>query len=252
MNRIDHTVVKEKMEVKPYEANREKKEQVAEMFDNIAHRYDFLNHFFSLGIDKIWRKKAIHILDKSHPASVLDVATGTGDFAIQYAGKNPTVKITGVDISAGMLEIGKKKLVKGKLNDRIVMVQADSEKLPFIDNTFDGYTVGFGVRNFQHLDAGLKEMLRVLKPGAMGVILEFSRPKKFPVKQLFGFYFKRIMPALGKLVSKDHRAYTYLPESVDAFPDGQQFLDVMTRCGYRNVSMKTVSGGIATIYTGVK
>jgi demethylmenaquinone methyltransferase/2-methoxy-6-polyprenyl-1,4-benzoquinol methylase len=222
--------------VTPYYKETSKKEQVAEMFDNIAHSYDFLNHFFSLGIDKIWRKKALKILKKENPNSILDVATGTGDFALQGIknGVPATGKITGLDISNGMLEVGRKKISKKNLGDRIEMVQGDSENLPFEDNTFDATMVAFGVRNFQNLSAGLTDMNRVIKPGATCVVLEFSKPKKFPIKQIFGFYFKRIMPSLGKLVSKDSRAYTYLPESVDAFPEGPAFIGIMHNCGYKN------------------
>jgi demethylmenaquinone methyltransferase/2-methoxy-6-polyprenyl-1,4-benzoquinol methylase len=252
MNGRRRMLVNTPMEVKPYSDSTAKKEQVAVMFDNIAHRYDFLNHFFSAGIDRRWRSKAIAMLEKQHPATVLDIATGTADFALQYARKNTQVHITGVDISAGMLDIGKRKIAQHGWQERIRLMQGDGEQLPFGDDSFDGYTVGFGVRNFQDLEKGLKEMLRVLKPGGMGVILEFSKPTGFPVRQVFGFYFRRIMPLLGRMISKDHRAYTYLPESVDAFPSGQAFLDVMTACGYRGVHMKKVSGGIATIYTGVK
>ena len=223
------------------------------MFDNIAHSYDFLNHFFSLGIDVLWRKKAIRILKKEHPKLVLDIATGTGDFALEAARMNLGAdKIIGVDISAGMLEVGRKKIETRKLSNLIELRLGDSENLPFESNTFDGFTVAFGVRNFQNLEAGLGEMLRVLKPGKLGIILEFSQPSKFPMKQLFGFYFKRIMPGLGKLVSKDHRAYTYLPESVQAFPSGEAFLTLMKKMGYKDVQCISLTGGIASIYLGRK
>ncbi len=239
--------------VKPYSDTSGKKEQVAEMFDNIAHSYDFLNHFFSLGIDVLWRKKALKILKKTNPVNILDVATGTGDFAIQAAGMDvASGKITGIDISRGMLDVGVTKLQKKGLADKIELIQADSENLPFEDETFDGFTVGFGVRNFEHLEAGLKDMHRVLKPGAMGIVLEFSKPSKFPMKLLFGFYFRFIMPTIGKLVSKDSRAYTYLPESVQAFPEGNEFVEILKRCGYSDVKAKPLTGGIATIYTGIR
>lgn len=224
------------------------------MFDNIAHSYDFLNHFFSLGIDRIWRKKAIRILKKENPESILDIATGTGDFALQAIRKGvpKTGKITGLDISNGMLEIGRKKITKRDLSDRIEMVQGDSENLPFNDNTFDATMVAFGVRNFQNLQKGLQDMYRVIKPDALCVVLEFSKPKMFPLKQVFGFYFKRVMPAFGKLVSKDSRAYTYLPESVDAFPEGEQFIKIMSDCGYKSPQQKKLFGGVASIYWGRK
>jgi demethylmenaquinone methyltransferase / 2-methoxy-6-polyprenyl-1,4-benzoquinol methylase len=239
--------------VKPYSAEGEKKEQVAEMFNNIAHSYDFLNHFFSLGIDVLWRKKAIRILKKENPKLVLDVATGTGDFALEAVRmKLGADKIVGVDISEGMLEVGRKKIEAKKMSHIIEMRLGDSENLPFSSDTFDGCIVAFGVRNFQNLEKGLMDMHRVLKPGALCVILEFSQPGKFPMKQLFGFYFKRVMPGVGKLVSKDHRAYTYLPESVQAFPSGVKFLEVMTKAGYRDVQCIPLTGGIASIYLGRK
>ncbi len=239
--------------VKPYSQEGTKKEQVATMFDNIAHRYDFLNHFFSLGIDILWRKKAIRILKKENPQLVLDIATGTGDFALEAVRmKLNAKKIIGVDISNGMLEIGRKKIAEKGLSDQIEMVLGDSENLPFTDNYFDAFTVAFGVRNFENLEKGLKEMLRVLKPGSTGIVLEFSKPKSFPMKQLFGFYFKNIMPAIGKIMSKDHRAYTYLPESVQAFPDGENFLAIMKSAGYRETRCISLTGGIASIYIGKK
>ncbi len=240
--------------VTPYSNEASKKEQVAEMFDNIAHSYDFLNHFFSLGIDKLWRKKAINILKKENPGSILDVATGTGDFALQSIknGLPLSGKITGLDISNGMLEVGRKKITKKNLSDRIDMVQGDSENMPFEDNTFDATMVAFGVRNFQNLKPGLQDMYRVIKPNALCVVLEFSKPKVFPIKQLFGFYFKKIMPFFGKLVSKDARAYTYLPESVDAFPEGEAFKGIMKECGYREIEQKMLFGGVASIYWGRK
>lgn len=240
-------------EVKPYSQEGEKKQQVAEMFNNISHSYDFLNHFFSLGIDVLWRKRAIRILKKENPHRILDVATGTGDFALEAVRmKMQDVQITGVDISAGMIEVGKKKVAKKKLEHAITLQIADSENLPFDTGHFDAFTVAFGVRNFQDLRKGMSEMLRVLKPGGMGVIIEFSRPNRFPIKQLFTFYFKYVMPTIGKLVSKDARAYTYLPESVDAFPSGKDFLKVMTELGYREVKCIPLSGGIASIYIGKK
>jgi demethylmenaquinone methyltransferase/2-methoxy-6-polyprenyl-1,4-benzoquinol methylase len=238
--------------VKPYNnANTSKKEEVEEMFDNISGKYDFLNHFLSLGIDKIWRKKAIKILQKYQPKVIMDMATGTGDFAIAALKLNPT-RIVGVDLSNGMLEVGRKKMIKRKVSHLIEMVQGDSEKLNFENETFDAFTVGFGVRNFQNLDAGLGELLRVLKPKGVGLILEFSKPKKFPVKQYFKFHSKFIIPTIGRMVSKDKAAYTYLPESVEAFPEGQRFIDIMTDVGFKNVQSKIVGGGIATIYYGFK
>ena len=229
-----------------------KKNQVARMFDGIAHRYDFLNHFFSLGIDVLWRKACIRMLKKEHPQTLLDVATGTADFAIEAVRMGLDVHVSGVDISAGMLEVGREKVAARGWNDRIELIPGDSVSLPFDDHTFDAYTVAFGVRNFEDLQGGLRDMLRVLKPGAMGLVLEFSKPKHFPIKQVFGLYFKYIMPTVGKWVSKDPSAYTYLPESVQAFPEGEGFLEELRRAGYEDVQAKSLTGGIATIYTGRK
>ncbi len=241
--------------VTPYEAaeDRAKKEQVAEMFDNIAHSYDQLNHLLSFGIDIRWRKKAIKMLKKLNPERVMDVATGTGDFAIEAARMGVNAKeIIGVDISKGMLEVGKVKIKKKGMEGLIDLRYGDSENLPFEDDYFDAYTAAFGVRNFENLEKGLTDMLRVLKPGGTGFILEFSKPSSFPFKQMYWFYFKVILPVVGKLVSKDNRAYTYLPESVQAFPQGDEFLAIMNTCGYTNVKRKALTGGIATIYTGEK
>jgi len=240
-------------EIKPYNTSGEKKQEVAEMFNNIAPTYDFLNHFFSLGIDVRWRKQAINILKKENPALVLDVATGTADFALEAVRMDlGAKKIIGIDISEGMLEMGRKKIIDKNLSEIIELRVGDSENLPFEQNSFDAFTVAFGVRNFQNLEKGMTEMLRVLKPGAIGIVLEFSKPKKFPMKQLFGFYFKRLMPFVGKIVSKDARAYSYLPESVQAFPDGEDFLAVMLKVGYREVKQISLTGGIASIYIGKK
>ncbi len=223
------------------------------MFNNISGSYDFLNHFFSMGIDVLWRKKAIRILKKENPKRVLDMATGTGDFALEAARMDLGAdKIIGMDISEGMLEIGRKKVAAKGLTELIQLQAGDSENLPFENQSFDAFTVAFGVRNFQNLEKGLAELLRVLKPGSLGVVLEFSRPKKFPVKQLFGFYFKYIIPLIGRIVSKDHRAYTYLPESVDAFPAGEDFIKVMQKVGYTDCRYISLSGGIAGIYLGRK
>ncbi len=242
----------EKKVVKPYnKSDKTKKEEVAEMFDNISERYDFLNHFLSLGIDKLWRKRAVKLLKPLKPKRIIDLATGTGDFAIAALKLNPE-KIVGVDISDGMLEKGRIKMKKRGVEQTVEMINGDSEDLPFEDNYFDALTVGFGVRNYENLEKGLAEMLRVIRPGGMAVILEFSKPKKFPVKQLFNFYSKRIIPILGKSISKDDAAYAYLPESVEAFPEGKDFLDILEKVGYKNVKAKPVSGGIATIYTGLK
>jgi demethylmenaquinone methyltransferase/2-methoxy-6-polyprenyl-1,4-benzoquinol methylase len=242
----------EKKEVKPYGSNdRSKKQEVEQMFDNISGKYDFLNHFLSLGIDRLWRKKAVLELQSLAPQKLLDIATGTGDFAISLMRLQP-VEIVGLDLSNGMLEVGRKKMKAKKLDHIIKMVQGDSENLPFQSNYFDGLTVGFGVRNFENLEKGLAEMLRVVRTDGKLVILEFSKPKTFPIKQFFGFYSKKVIPFLGKNISKDEKAYAYLPESVEAFPEGKSFLDILQKVGYRNVQATPVSGGIATIYTGFK
>ena len=240
--------------VTPYTTpeNETKKKQVERMFDNIAHKYDFLNHFFSLGIDVLWRKRCIRILRKESPKTILDMATGTGDFAIEAIRMGLNAHVTGVDLSRGMLDVGVEKVKANGFQDRITLQQGDSENLPFEANSFDAYTVGFGVRNFENLDKGLSEMLRVLNNGSVTVILEFSKPKYFPIKQLFGFYFKFIMPTLGKLVSKDSAAYTYLPESVLAFPEGDEFLERMKLIGFENLRQIKLTGGIASIYIGYK
>lgn len=245
-------MTEERKVVKPYNASEtSKKEEVATMFNNISKRYDFLNHFLSLGIDKLWRKKAIRQLKAVQPKSVLDIATGTGDFAIAALKLDPD-EVIGVDISQGMLDVGIEKMKRKGYDDVISLKLGDSEKLPFDDNRFDALTVGFGVRNYENLEQGLSDMLRVLKPGGKAVILEFSKPKKFPIKQLFGFYSKRVIPFLGRTISKDRRAYEYLPESVEAFPEGEAFTAIMTATGYQNVEAMIVSGGIATIYSGTK
>lgn len=241
-----------KKEVKPYnKEDKSKKEEVAEMFDNISAKYDFLNHFLSLGIDKLWRKKAIKMLRPLKPKRIIDLATGTGDFAIAALKLNPD-EVVGVDISDGMLDMGRIKMKKRKVDHIISMKNGDSEDLPFEEGYFDALTVGFGVRNYENLEKGLAEMLCVLRKDGMAVILEFSKPKKFPIKQLFNFYSKRIIPVLGKSISKDESAYAYLPESVEAFPEGKDFVAILEKVGYRDVKAKPVSGGIATIYTGIK
>ena len=236
-----------KKTVKPYNSEKSKKEEVEQMFDNISSKYDFLNHFLSLGIDKIWRRKAVKELRLTQPKKILDIATGTGDFAIANLKLNPE-EIVGIDISNGMLDVGRQKMIKRNVDHIVTMKQADSEALPFDEGYFDGLTVGFGVRNFENLEKGLSEMLRVLRPGGKAVILEFSKPKVFPVKQAFGFYSKYVIPVLGKNISKDKKAYAYLPESVEAFPEGKDFMDILTKLNYKNVTATTVSGGIVPIY----
>ncbi len=240
------------MAVVPYkEKTTGKKEQVAEMFNSISGKYDFLNHFLSLGIDILWRKKAVKLLEKDQPKTLLDIATGTGDFAIEALKLQPE-KVIGVDISEGMLEVGREKLKKKKLDDIIDLQLGDSEKLLFDNNIFDAVIVSFGVRNFENLEMGLADMYRVLKPGGKTVILEFSKPTKFPFKNIYNFYFKSILPKIGRLVSKDQAAYTYLPESVQAFPDGSGFLSVLNKVGFKNTRCKPLTFGISSIYIGEK
>ncbi len=242
----------ERKVVKPYgNADRTKKEEVAEMFNNISKRYDFLNHFLSLGIDKIWRRKAVKELREIKPKRILDIATGTGDFALATLKVMPD-EVIGMDISEGMLDVGKVKMVKKKVDHIVSMQLGDSENLPFEDDYFDAVTVGFGVRNFENLEKGLSEMLRVIRPEGKAIILEFSKPKNFPIKQVFGFYSKYVIPFFGKNISKDEKAYAYLPESVQAFPEGEEFKSILKKVGYTKVESKLVSGGIATIYIGRK
>jgi demethylmenaquinone methyltransferase/2-methoxy-6-polyprenyl-1,4-benzoquinol methylase len=244
--------MKENKVVKPYgKQNTSKKEEVAEMFNNISKRYDFLNHFLSLGIDKIWRKKAIKELKDVSPERILDLATGTGDFAIASLKLNPK-EVIGMDISEGMLEVGRQKMIKNKFDGIIQMKYGDSENLPFEDNYFDALTVGFGVRNYENLNKGLSEMLRVVRTGGKLVILEFSKPKRFPIKQYFAFHSRYIIPFFGKRISKDEKAYAYLPESVAAFPEGEEFENILKELGYNNVKSRLLAGGIATIYSGTK
>jgi demethylmenaquinone methyltransferase / 2-methoxy-6-polyprenyl-1,4-benzoquinol methylase len=240
------------MTVVPYKDEKSgKKEQVARMFDNISHKYDFLNHFLSLGIDKLWRRKAISLLKAGAPKVILDVATGTGDFAIQALSLNPD-KIFGVDISGGMLEVGRQKIASRNLSGKIELLMGDSENLPFEENKFDAVTVAFGVRNFENLEKGLREIYRVLKPGARLVVLEFSRPRAFPMKQAYKFYFNVILPRVGRMISSDKSAYTYLPESVEAFPDGADFLRILETVGFKNTQCKALTFGISSIYSATK
>jgi demethylmenaquinone methyltransferase/2-methoxy-6-polyprenyl-1,4-benzoquinol methylase len=229
-----------------------KKKQVADMFNNISKTYDFLNHFMSLGIDIIWRKKAINELKADKPKLILDVATGTGDFAFEALSILKPEKITGVDISQGMLDIAQQKINKRGVQAQFSVKLGDSEKLPFEVNEFDAVTVAYGVRNFENLQIGLNDIFRVLKPGGKAVVLEFSKPKAFPVKQLYNFYFNYITPGIGKLFSKDARAYSYLPESVAAFPDGKAFTAIMQKAGFSDTKCRPLAFGICSIYTGVK
>lgn len=238
--------------VTPYkDTTVSKKEQIATMFNNIAHRYDFLNHLLSMGIDKGWRKKSIQLLAPQKPKQILDIATGTADFAIEAIKLNPE-KITGVDISEGMLKLGKEKIAKLGLQNKIELKTGDSENLPFENNSFDAITVGFGVRNFENLEKGIEDIYRVLAPSGTLVVLEFSKPHVFPVKQFYNFYFRYVTPLIGKIFSKDNSAYTYLPESVKAFPAGEDFLNVLRKKGFKETKAISLTFGIASIYTGKK
>ena len=222
------------------------------MFDNIAHKYDFLNHFLSLNIDKIWRRKAIKLLKNLNPKLILDVASGTADLAIEEERMLKPVKIIGIDISEGMLAVGRKKIEKKKISNIISLQIGDSENISFPDKHFDAVTAAFGVRNFENLEQGLSEMFRVLKESGEMVILEFSRPQKFPIKQFYHFYFFKILPGIGKIFSKDMSAYTYLPESVYQFPYGEKFCEILTKIGFSKVTHRYLGFGIASIYFAKK
>lgn len=240
------------MEVKPYsQSTKTKREQVEEMFDNIAPKYDFLNHSLTVGIDKIWRRKAIKMANEHNPSSILDIAAGTGDFSIMEA-RNTDASITAIDISQNMLNIAIEKAKAENLQDRISFMKADSLDMPFVDDSFDSVTVGFGVRNFVDIPKGLREIYRVLKPGGRLVVLELSEPPNPVVKACYSFYFHKVLPFFGRLVSKDKEAYTYLPNSVDNFPYGERFIDIMKDCGYSNTSLKWLTLGISAIYVGEK
>lgn len=229
-----------------------KKEQVRNMFNNIAGKYDFLNHFLSLGIDNLWRKSLVKMMKNQFPNQVLDIATGTGDLAVAIAKTFPNAKVIGADISENMLNIGKEKMIKKNLSDRVLMEMGDSENLKYENGFFDAVTVAFGVRNYEDLEKGLQEMNRVTKKGGQVYILEFSKPTAFPFKQIYNFYFLNILPLFGKKVSKDNHAYTYLPESVQKFPDGQKFLEHLKNAGYSSVRQKKLTFGVASIYSGKK
>jgi len=239
-------------QVTPYQSEENKKNQVRSMFNNIAGKYDFLNRLLSLGIDKGWRKKAISLIKQKEKPQILDVATGTGDLAIELLRKHPNAKVIGLDLAVKMLEIGREKASRQKLGDQLEFMEGDAEHLPFDDNTFDSITVAFGVRNFESPEAGLKEMRRVLKPEGQLIILEFSK-SKFPLfNQLFNLYFKYILPQIGRLISKDGKAYKYLYDSVQAFPSGNEFVELMNRSGYQNGQHIPLTLGVCSIYYGEK
>ncbi|GAA0873244.1 bifunctional demethylmenaquinone methyltransferase/2-methoxy-6-polyprenyl-1,4-benzoquinol methylase UbiE [Gangjinia marincola] len=238
--------------VTPYkDSTLDKKEQVEQMFDNISEHYDGLNRVISFGIDVKWRKKVIALATQDKPQYALDVATGTGDLAISLAASG-IKNVVGLDISAGMLDVGRTKIDHANLSDRIEMIQADSENMPFEENSFDVVTVAFGVRNFEHLKLGLAEILRVLKPGGRLVVLETSVPTKFPFKQGYQFYSKAVLPLVGKIFSKDKSAYSYLSESASAFPYGEKFNNILREIGFTNVIDKPQTFGSASIYVATK
>lgn len=238
--------------VKPYAASPAgKKQQVEQMFDAISKRYDFLNRSLSFRVDVYWRNKLVKQLKDQHPRTILDIATGTGDVAVRLAKLSPE-SIVGVDLSEGMLAVGREKIKAQGLEKMIRLEKGDSEALRFADNSFDAVTVAFGVRNFEHLEKGLSEMYRVLRPGGKLVILEFSRPRIFPVKQLYYFYFRYICPWWGKLVSKDNSAYRYLHDSVSVFPEGNDFLNIARKAGFSQLTARRVTFGIVSLYTGIK
>jgi len=238
------------MTVTPYSEEGSKREQVERMFDAISPKYDLLNRMFSLGIDQGWRRKVVRLLGAEPVQHLLDVATGTADLAIMAAPK--AERVTGIDISEGMLSHGRVKVTKRQLEKKVTLQQADSTALPFADGTFDAVTVAFGVRNFEDLQRGLVEMFRVLKPNGRLFVLEFSKPLHTPMRQLFRFYFHRIMPLIGRTVSKDSEAYTYLPKSVDAFPEGDAFVRMLKEAGAKEATAKPLTGGIATLYAARK
>lgn len=239
------------MTIKPYGTGDSKKQEVKQMFDNIAPTYDFLNHALSLNIDKIWRRKTIKSLASIHPKRILDIATGTGDLAIAALQLKPDT-VVGVDLSDGMIEVGRQKLKARGLDSQIQLQVADSENLPFENQQFDAITVAFGVRNFENPLLGLKEMQRVLAPGGRLAVLEFMMPRRFPIKQLYRFYFSKILPLVGRFISKDFSAYQYLPDSVQSFPQREAFLELLLEAGFDQASYRSLSFGIAGLYTAEK
>lgn len=239
--------------VVPYkEKDSSKREQIAEMFDNVSPKYDFLNHLLSGGIDFWWRKKAISMLRAEKPQLILDIATGTGDLAVEAVKQLKPEKVIGVDISEGMLAVGREKMKKLGLENKIELQTGDSEKLQFENNTFDAVIVSFGVRNFENLEKGLTDMCRVTKSGGTCMVMEFSNPKAPVIKQLYNFYNATILPFIGRLVSNDSSAYSYLPESVKAFPEGENFLKVFEKAGFSQTKCIPLTFGVCSIYIGKK
>lgn len=239
--------------ITPYKSSSKgKKKQVEEMFDTIAGNYDGMNRVISMGSDVGWRKKVVRIVSDTRPVKILDVATGTGDLAIQFAEKIKTAKITGLDLSEGMLKVARKKIQQKPISSRIEFIQGDSEALPFEDNSFDAITVSFGIRNFENLEQGLAEIFRVLKKDGIFVILETSVPQKFPVKQGYQLYTRFILPLIGKIFSKDKQAYAYLGESASNFPFGRELNNILKQIGFKEVTNKPQTLGVATIYIAIK
>lgn len=238
--------------VTPYKDGNSKKAQIEKMFDNVAWRYDALNRVLSMGIDILWRKKLIRQLAAYQPLKILDMATGTADLAVMAAQKIPNARIIAIDLSTNMIEMGKKKVIKKNVADRISLEVGDSENIAYEDHTFDASMVAFGVRNFENLELGLSELYRVAKAGAPLFILEFSKPTIFPVKQVFNVYFNWILPVIGKVFSKDQSAYRYLYESVQAFPDYGDMQSVMEKVGFKNCKWESLSFGICCLYVGEK
>jgi demethylmenaquinone methyltransferase / 2-methoxy-6-polyprenyl-1,4-benzoquinol methylase len=240
------------MENQPANLNNSKNAAVESMFDSIAWRYDFLNHFLSFNFDRLWRRRAIKIISKYYKSpNILDVATGTADLAIAAMKLNPS-KISGIDISHKMLEIGREKVDKKGLAGKIDLIHGDSEQIPFDDNVFDVAMVAFGVRNFSDPLKGLSEMNRVIRDGGMIMVLEFSKPAGFPFKTFYNFYFRNILPLFGRLFSRDKAAYRYLPDSVMKFPDNEEFLKLLIQAKYSDTHQIKLTGGVASIYTGIK
>ncbi|MDE6262376.1 MAG: bifunctional demethylmenaquinone methyltransferase/2-methoxy-6-polyprenyl-1,4-benzoquinol methylase UbiE [Muribaculaceae bacterium] len=238
--------------ITPYGTELSKGEQVEQMFDSIAPAYDFMNRAMTLGIDKLWRKKAVKMVARTAPKKILDVATGTGDLALTLARAIPDCMITGVDLSEGMIAVGREKIIKAGLTDRITLEAADCLALPFQDDEFDALTVAYGVRNFADIPAGLKEMNRVIRPGGMVCIIELSTPVNPIIKPLYRLYTRGVIPLVGRLVSKDTRAYSYLPESIEAVPQREKMLALMEAAGFTDAAFRPLTFGVCTIYTAVK
>ncbi len=238
--------------IKPYDQTRAKTEQVREMFDSIAPAYDWMNRAMTFGVDKLWRRRAVNIVAKSQPAHIVDIATGTGDLAIVLARKLQQTRVTGIDLSEGMIDIGRRKVAEAGLADRVTLSTADCLAMPLADASADAITVAYGVRNFEHLDRGYAEMFRVLRSGGRLCVVELSTPVNPLVKPFYRLYTKFIIPALGRIVSKDVRAYSYLPESIAAVPQGEEMLRLIRDAGFTDTSFRRMTFGVCTIYTATR